>query len=170
MSTTTTSLPRRCICATDVAVCADRRDLCERSQRGHAGRADASSCRREFLYQRQTDRRGGRPAAVWRRPGLGHERQGGRYPEHAALDRRARSKRTSSRRRITSTRSWGRGVPIFDSCARQVPSPAGLFCGAGTGDSSSRPIRGPRPSPSCKALNTSIHWLASYQFHAPANK
>jgi 1-pyrroline-5-carboxylate dehydrogenase len=50
------------------------------------GDADALlRTRRQLLHQRQADRRGGRPAALRRLAGLGHQRQGRQLPEPDAL-------------------------------------------------------------------------------------
>ena len=61
----------------DVAVCVDGRGVRARSRRARGSRRGAAVRGGELLCQRQADRRGRRPAALWRREGIGHERQGG---------------------------------------------------------------------------------------------
>ncbi len=56
------------------------------SRRGAAGQQRVALCRRQLLRQRQAQRCGRRPAAVRRRSGVGHQRQGGLRAEPAALD------------------------------------------------------------------------------------
>ena len=65
---------------------ADRRGHRHRPGRGPAGDHGAALRRRQLLRQRQADRRRRRPAAVRRRPRLGHQRQGRLGAEPAALD------------------------------------------------------------------------------------
>ena len=54
-----------------------------------AGDVGAASCGRQLLHQRQTDRRGRRPAAIRRRARVGHERQGRVEAESGPLGQRA---------------------------------------------------------------------------------
>ena len=60
----------------DVSVRAHGRGVRSRSRRARGGRRGAPLCGRELLRQRQADRRRRRPAALRRREGFGHERQG----------------------------------------------------------------------------------------------
>ena len=53
------------------------------------GRARPAQRRRQLLHQRQAHRRGGRPAALRRRPQQRHQRQGGLAAQPAALGVRA---------------------------------------------------------------------------------
>ena len=64
------------LCDGTLAVCADRLDLRRRPLRDRARAREASPRGRQLLRQRQAHRLGRRPAALRRRPRLGHERQG----------------------------------------------------------------------------------------------
>ena len=60
----------------DLALCLDRSGVRPRPGRGRGGAHHPAPRRRQLLHQRQADRCGGQPAAVRRRPGVGHQRQG----------------------------------------------------------------------------------------------
>ena len=69
------------------ALRADRRRSSPRTARPSPTRSEYAALRgRQLLRQRQADRRGRRAAAVRRRPGQRHQRQGRRAAEPAALD------------------------------------------------------------------------------------
>ncbi len=68
-----------------VAVRADRLDHRDRPRRHRARDGRTTVHRRQLLRQRQADRRGRRPAALRRRARVGHQRQGGRHAQPAAL-------------------------------------------------------------------------------------
>ncbi len=70
----------------DRAVRADRVDLRDRPPGGRPGGGEDAVRGRQLLHQRQADRRGGRAAAVRRRPGQRHQRQGGLLAQPGPLD------------------------------------------------------------------------------------
>ena len=73
----------------DLAVCADGRRVRAGSPRDRRSHVGASPRSREFLHQRQADRRRRRTAAVRRRARVRHERQGGIEAESGPLGERA---------------------------------------------------------------------------------
>lgn len=67
---------------------ADRRSVRQGSRRRHRSGVGAAQRGRQLLYQRQADRGGCGPAAVWRRTRVGHERQGRLEDEPDSLGER----------------------------------------------------------------------------------